>query len=185
MTALKLELSTLSTSYTSLQSTLILLQVQLVDLKRVNNQLQEDNESYMILLREKTLSGQFDLLKHVGGAPNTTDGGYDDDEVMVDDAGSLRSTGRSMLDRVEEEMTEDNDLERCSRPDSRSSNHHGHHDNSTRGYNYEITHDGKGFYLSAQGQGASEMQSSSKKAITAPQWYTGRMSSKPGSHLKD
>ncbi|KAG1843502.1 hypothetical protein C8R48DRAFT_777775 [Suillus tomentosus] len=127
MTALKLELSTLSTSYTSLQSTLILLQVQLVDLKRVNNQLQEDNESYMILLREKTLSGQFDLLKHVGGAPNTTDGGYDDDEVMVDDAGSLRSTGRSVLDRVEEEMTEDNDLERCSRPDSRSSNRHGHH----------------------------------------------------------
>ncbi|KAG1847771.1 hypothetical protein C8R48DRAFT_667607 [Suillus tomentosus] len=127
MTALKLELSTLSTSYTSLQSTLILLQVQLVDLKRVNNQLQEDNESYMILLREKMLSGQFDLLKHVGGAPNTTDGGYDDDEVMVDDAGSLRSTGRSVLDRVEEEMTEDNDLERCSRPDSRSSNRHGHH----------------------------------------------------------
>lgn len=127
MTALKLELSTLSTSYTSLQSTLVLLQVQLVDLKRVNNQLQEDNESYMILLREKTLSGQFDLLKQVGGAPNTTDGGYDDDEVMVDDAGSLRSTGRSVLDRVEEEMTEDNDLEQSFRPDSPSSNRHGRH----------------------------------------------------------
>ncbi|KAG1833918.1 hypothetical protein EV424DRAFT_1364571 [Suillus variegatus] len=127
MTALKLELSTLSTSYTSLQSTLILLQVQLVDLKRVNNQLQEDNESYMILLREKTLSGQFDLLKQVGGAPNTTDGGYDDDEVMVDDAGSLRSTGMSVLDRVEEEMTEDDDLEQRFRPDSPSSNRHGRH----------------------------------------------------------
>ncbi|KAG2121026.1 uncharacterized protein F5147DRAFT_664067 [Suillus discolor] len=127
MTALKLELSTLSTSYTSLQSTLILLQAQLVDLKRVNNQLQEDNESYMILLREKTLSGQFDLLKQVGGAPNTTDGGYDDDEVMVDDAGSLRSTDRSVLDRVEEEMTEDDDLEQGFRSDSPSSNRHGRH----------------------------------------------------------
>ncbi|KAG1757455.1 hypothetical protein EDB19DRAFT_1900977 [Suillus lakei] len=130
MTALKLELSTLSTSYTSLQSTLILLQAQLVDLKRVNNQLQEDNESYMILLREKTLSGQFDLLKQVGGAPNTTDGGYDDDEVMVEDGadvGSLRSTSRSVLDRVEEEMTEDDDLEHHFRADSPSSNRHGRH----------------------------------------------------------
>ncbi|KAG2159976.1 uncharacterized protein EDB93DRAFT_1217307 [Suillus bovinus] len=126
MTALKLELSTLSTSYTSLHSTLILLQAQLVDLKRVNNQLQEDNESYMILLREKTLSGQFDLLKQVGGTPNTTDGGYNDDEVMVDDAGSLRSTGRSLLDRVEEEMTED-DLGQSFRADSPSSNRHGRH----------------------------------------------------------
>lgn len=127
MTALKLELSTLSTSYTSLQSTLILLQAQLVDLKRVNNQLQEENESYMILLREKTLSGQFDLLKQVGGAPNTTDGGYDDDEVIVDDAGSLKSTARSALDRVEEEMTNDDDLEQHFRADSPSSNRHGRH----------------------------------------------------------
>ncbi|KAG1885788.1 hypothetical protein F4604DRAFT_1728140 [Suillus subluteus] len=130
MTALKLELSTLSTSYTSLQSTLVLLQVQLVDLKRVNNQLQEDNESYMILLREKTLSGQFDLLKQVGGAPNTTDGGYDDDEMVADDCadvGSLRSTSRSVLDRVEEEMMEDDDLEQGFRADSPSSNRHGRH----------------------------------------------------------
>lgn len=130
MTALKLELSTLSTSYTSLQSTLVLLQAQLVDLKRVNNQLQEDNESYMILLREKTLSGQFDLLKQVGGAPNTTEGGYDDDEVVIDDCadvGSLRSTSRSVLDRVEEEMTEEDDLEQHFRADSPSSNRHGRH----------------------------------------------------------
>lgn len=60
MTALRLELSTLATSHASLQSTLVLLQTQLADLKRVNNELQEDNESYMILLREKTLSGRFD-----------------------------------------------------------------------------------------------------------------------------
>lgn len=111
MTSLRLELSTLSTSYSSLQSTLILLQSQLVDLKRVNNELQEENESYMILLREKTLSGQFDLLRQVGGGHNS--GGDDDDDDDDDytggtDVGSLRSTARSILDRVEEEASEDN-----------------------------------------------------------------------------
>ncbi|KAF9068108.1 hypothetical protein BDP27DRAFT_1266901 [Rhodocollybia butyracea] len=103
MTALRLELSTLSTSYSSLQSTLVLLQGQLVDLNRVNKQLQEDNESYMILLQERTLSGQFDLLKQVGGG-----GDDDDDESDRGDVGSLRSTGRSTLDRVEEEIPETN-----------------------------------------------------------------------------
>lgn len=109
MTALRLELSTLSTSYSSLQSTLILLQTQLVDLKRVNNQLQEDNEGYMILLREKTLSGQFDLMKQVGGAPSFASGVEDDEDDMTDenDVGSLRSNARSTLDRVEEEEGED------------------------------------------------------------------------------
>ncbi|KIJ68332.1 hypothetical protein HYDPIDRAFT_24621 [Hydnomerulius pinastri MD-312] len=110
MTSLRLELSTLSTSYASLQSTLVLLQTQLVDLKRVNNQLQEENESYMILLREKTLSGQFDLMKQVGGAPSTTSG-FDEEDDDVDgddnDVGSLRSTGRNTLDRVDEEAGED------------------------------------------------------------------------------
>ncbi|KAJ3839800.1 hypothetical protein F5878DRAFT_560097 [Lentinula raphanica] len=99
MTALRLELSTLSTSHSSLQSTCVLLQTQLADLNRVNKQLQEDNESYMILLQERTLSGQFDLLKQVGG-------GSEEDES---DVGSLRSTGRSTLDRVEEETSEIND----------------------------------------------------------------------------
>ena len=109
MTALRLELSTLSTSYGSLQSTLILLQTQLVDLKRVNNQLQEDNESYMILLREKTLSGQFDLMKQVGGAPSSASGMEEDEDDMTDenDVGSMRSNARSTLDRVEEEAGED------------------------------------------------------------------------------
>ena len=110
MTSLKLELSTLSTSYASLQSTLVLLQTQLVDLKRVNNELQEENESYMILLREKTLSGQFDVMRQVGGG--SSNGGDDEEEVddRVDDAdaGSLRSTTRSTLDRVDEELSEDN-----------------------------------------------------------------------------
>ncbi|KAI6044934.1 hypothetical protein EDC04DRAFT_2865442 [Pisolithus marmoratus] len=109
MTALRLELSTLSTSYSSLQSTLLLLQSQLVDLKRVNNQLQEENESYMILLRERTLSGQFDLMRQVGGTLSTTSGFEDDDLTSEGDVGSLRSTGRSALDVVEEIAEEGED----------------------------------------------------------------------------
>lgn len=105
MTSLKLELSTLSTSYSSLQSTLVLLQTQLVDLKRVNHELQEENESYMILLREKTLSGQFDLMRQVGGGSSEDD---DDDGTENTDVRSLHSTTRSTLDRVEEELPEDN-----------------------------------------------------------------------------
>jgi hypothetical protein len=108
MTSLKLELSTLSTSYASLQSTLILLQTQLVDLKRVNHELQEENESYMILLRERTLSGLFDPMKQVGGGSISTDGDDDEEDEArcvpedAGDVGGLRSTSKSTLDKVEE-----------------------------------------------------------------------------------
>ena len=107
MTALRLELSTLSTSYTSLQSTVVLLQTQLADLKRVNNELQEENESYNILLREKTLNGQFDVLKMGGssvGDASDASGGEEDDDGENKDAESFKSrnTGRSTLDRVDE-----------------------------------------------------------------------------------
>lgn len=108
MTSLKLELSTLSTSYSSLQSTLVLLQTQLVDLKRVNHEVQEENESYMILLREKTLSGQFDLMRQVGGGSSDDDDEDYDDGAESVDVGSLRSIGRNTLDRVEEELVETN-----------------------------------------------------------------------------
>lgn len=110
MIALKLELSTLSTSYSSLQQTLVLLQTQLNDLKRVNNELQEENESYNILLRERTLNGQFDVLRMGGGTSiseaSASEAG-DDDEAEGDssrDGESLmsRNTGRSVLDPVEE-----------------------------------------------------------------------------------
>jgi hypothetical protein len=40
MTSLRLELSTLATSHASLQNTMHLLQTELLDLKRVNNELQ-------------------------------------------------------------------------------------------------------------------------------------------------
>lgn len=131
MTSLKLELSTLSTSYSSLQSTLVLLQTQLVDLKRVNHELQEENESYMILLREKTLSGQFDLMRQVGGGSSDENEDDEDDGTENTDVGSLRSTGRSTLDRVEEELLEDSleqELERSLDPrdtDSPTSRHLG------------------------------------------------------------
>ena len=109
MTALKLELSTLSTSYSSLQQTLVLLQTQLNDLKRVNNELQEENESYNILLRERTLNGQFDVLRMGGGtsiseASASETGDEEEAEGDSRDGESLnsRNTGRSVLDPVEE-----------------------------------------------------------------------------------
>jgi hypothetical protein len=107
MTALKLELSTLSTSHASLQNTLALLQTQLVDLKRVNNQLQEENESYNILLREKTLSGQYDLFRQVSGDSPS----FGDEDGQTDDMGDVRSvqsgTRSIQLGTVDEHPYED------------------------------------------------------------------------------
>ena len=123
MTGLRLELSTLSTSYSSLQSTLVLLQTQLIDLKRVNNELQEENESYMILLRERTLSGHYDLRKQVGGDSSDEESEETDDADMDMDDASLRSNARSALERVEEEEHHDQpesleaELERSLQPD--------------------------------------------------------------------
>lgn len=116
MTSLRLELSTLSTSYSSMQSTTVLLQTQLNDLKRVNNELQEENESYMILLRERTLNGQFDVMKSMGVASNSDSEDEEDERSSGGDRGSLRSAGRSTLEKVEEEdhvpETLDQQLER-------------------------------------------------------------------------
>ncbi|KAH9064268.1 hypothetical protein EDB87DRAFT_1600093 [Lactarius vividus] len=107
MTALRLELSTLSTSHASLQSTLVLLQTQLVDLKRVNNQLQEENESYNILLREKTLSGQYDLFRQVNGDCSNS-GDEDDQTDNVADFRSINSGAHSsQLGTVDEHPDEE------------------------------------------------------------------------------
>ncbi|KAF7320439.1 hypothetical protein MKEN_00828800 [Mycena kentingensis (nom. inval.)] len=106
MTGLRLELTTLSTSYASVQNTLLLLQSQLVDLNRVNHELQEENESYMILLREKTLSGQFDVMKQMGSVSDDEDEDEEDEGASIS-RGSLRSTSRSVLDKVDEEDTEE------------------------------------------------------------------------------
>ncbi|KAI1793883.1 hypothetical protein LXA43DRAFT_971543 [Ganoderma leucocontextum] len=105
MTALRLELSTLSVSYNSLQSTLALLQTQLHDLKRVNNELQEENESYNILLREKTLNGQFDVLRMGGTGTEPSDSseaGDDDDNRDAESILSRNTSSRSVLDPVDE-----------------------------------------------------------------------------------
>jgi len=103
MTSLRLELSTLATSHASMQNTLQLLHTELTDLKRVNNELQEENESYNILLREKTLTGRFDLLR---GASGGSDDGDDGDsrlsfaEERDGPPASMRS--KSNLDAVPE-----------------------------------------------------------------------------------
>jgi hypothetical protein len=128
MTALKLELSTLSTSYASLQSTLVLIQTQLVDLKRVNQELQEENESYLILLREKTLNGQFDVVKQVGGTASVSseDDGSDDDihDRKSTDIDSMRSRTRSTLDIVQEEPFDGMDSEALGETSDSDRSHH-------------------------------------------------------------
>ncbi|SCZ98764.1 BZ3500_MvSof-1268-A1-R1_Chr7-1g09264 [Microbotryum saponariae] len=64
--ALQEQLTTLSTAHESLTVTLRTVQHELTDLKRVYQDLQEENESYEILLGEKTLNGEVrdtDLFK--------------------------------------------------------------------------------------------------------------------------
>lgn len=114
MTALRLELSTLSTSYSSLQTTVQHLSSQLLDLKRVNAQLQEENESYNILLRERTLNGQFDILKSAStkqideGSSEGDDEDEEEDEYATEDQSAFPSRSRSPLDPVDE-LAEDMD----------------------------------------------------------------------------
>ncbi|KAF8501895.1 hypothetical protein JB92DRAFT_2975132 [Gautieria morchelliformis] len=107
ITALKLELSTLSTSHTSLQTMVQMLQTELADLKRVNNELQEENESYGLLLMERAMNGTgVEMLREMGGdASSTRSGSYGDERSLTDEAerSSLRSGGRSVLDRVSED----------------------------------------------------------------------------------
>lgn len=108
MTALRMELSTLESSHASMQNTVSLLQHQLSDLKRVNRTLQEDNESYMILLREKTLSGQFNVMR----MGNTSEGSESSSDLDADereedgDQSSMRSGSRSYLGTVSEHPDE-------------------------------------------------------------------------------
>lgn len=102
ITALKLELSTLSTSHASLQTMVQMLQTELADLKRVNNELQEENESYGLLLMERALNGAgVDMLRQIGGQ----DQGSSRAESVNDDSerASIHSNKRSLLDRVPED----------------------------------------------------------------------------------
>lgn len=56
--ALQDQLASLSTAHDSLTATLRTLQTEMADLKRVYQNVQEENESYEILLGEKTLNGE-------------------------------------------------------------------------------------------------------------------------------
>lgn len=110
VTALKMELSTLSTSHTSLQTMVQMLQTELADLKRVNNELQEENESYGLLLMERAMNGTgVEMLRQMGGDESSTRSetfSYGDERSITEEAAersSLRSGGRSMLDRVSED----------------------------------------------------------------------------------
>ena len=109
ITALKLELSTLSTSHTSLQTMVQMLQTELTDLKRVNNELQEENESYGLLLMERAMNGTgVDMLRHMGGDGSSIRSetvSYGDARSIAEEGerSSLRSGARSMLDRVSED----------------------------------------------------------------------------------
>lgn len=110
ITALKLELSTLTTSHASLQTTVQMLQAELAELKRVNNTLQEENESYSLLLMERALNGSgVVMLRRVGGqdeavsrteSPNVV---KDRNLPEETERSSLRSGKRSVLDRVVED----------------------------------------------------------------------------------
>ncbi|KAG8739288.1 hypothetical protein FRC10_005816 [Ceratobasidium sp. 414] len=84
MMALRLELSTLGTSHGSLGQTVKMLQSQLAEMERVNGELQEENEAFTTLLREKTLSGQIDIMRH---GPDD----HNDEEEQESTTGGLES----------------------------------------------------------------------------------------------
>lgn len=112
VTSLRLELSTLSTSYASLSNTVNQMSAQLLDLKRVNNQLQEENESYNILLHEKTLKGHFNIMKSAGtrGVDNGSsdeEGDEEDDYNLEGEHDSLPSRSRTPLEPVDELVEEE------------------------------------------------------------------------------
>ena len=112
VTSLRLELSTLSTSYASLSNTVNQMSNQLLDLKRVNSQLQEENEGYNMLLHERTLTGQFNIMKSAGARgvdEGSGDEEYDDEEGynLDEEQDSLRSRNRTPLEPVDELVEED------------------------------------------------------------------------------
>ncbi|KAF8488134.1 hypothetical protein JB92DRAFT_2836408 [Gautieria morchelliformis] len=71
ITALKLKLSILSMSHASLQRMVQMLQTKLADLKWVNNELQEENNSYGLLLMERAMNG-IEYQKSKNSSPRET-----------------------------------------------------------------------------------------------------------------
>ncbi|EJT99888.1 hypothetical protein DACRYDRAFT_109312 [Dacryopinax primogenitus] len=91
MTMMRLEMDSLSGAFTTLQNTHQILLQEMADLKRVNQQIQEENESYNVLLRERTLAGTFHL-------PGTSP--YSDNVSLDED---VYSKAGSRLDPVSED----------------------------------------------------------------------------------
>ncbi|KZT55504.1 hypothetical protein CALCODRAFT_349987 [Calocera cornea HHB12733] len=91
MTMMRLEMDSLSGAYASLQSTHQMLLQEMADVKRVNQQIQEENESYNVLLRERTLAGTFHLP---GTSPYS-------DSISLDE--DVYSKAGSRLDPVSED----------------------------------------------------------------------------------
>ncbi|KAK4698848.1 hypothetical protein P7C70_g7423, partial [Phenoliferia sp. Uapishka_3] len=113
--ALQDQLVSLTTAHSSLTSTMRTLQVELSELKRVYQDLQEENESYEILLGEKTLNGEVrgtDLfrrsslwMEESGTSPRVLDMVEEDEH---DDEGA---EGEGSDEEEEDEEEEEMDVE--------------------------------------------------------------------------
>ncbi|KAF8898626.1 hypothetical protein BD779DRAFT_1464758 [Infundibulicybe gibba] len=117
MTSLRLELSTLSTSYSSLQNAISGPQTCQ---SRATGRERELYDSP----KGKDFERPIDLMRQVGGGSSDDDDDDEEEEDEHTDVGSLRSTGKSTLDRVDEEDNErsfDQELEQSlERSDSSS-----------------------------------------------------------------
>ncbi|GAA5889770.1 hypothetical protein JCM5296_002337 [Sporobolomyces johnsonii] len=111
--ALRAQLDSLSTAHTSLTTTLRTLQTEMADLKRVYQDLQEENESYEILLGEKTLSGEVtgsDFFRRSftwgeSGAEGPAAGGWSG----VGFEGGLEAVGEEELEDEDDSEEEDSE----------------------------------------------------------------------------
>lgn len=100
--ALQDQLASLTVAHTSLTATGRALQIELSELKRVYHDLQEENESYEVLLGEKTMNGEMgDLfrksLDHGGGGrglESVGEGQETDEEEEDEIERVVRSNGR-------------------------------------------------------------------------------------------
>ncbi|BGP31250.1 hypothetical protein JCM10296v2_003014 [Rhodotorula toruloides] len=105
--ALRAQLDTLSTAHSSLSHTLRALQTEMADLKRVYQDLQEENESYEILLGERTLSGEVSRTELFRKSFQWGESGIEGEEGVVAYSGAFGFAGG--LEAVGEEA-EDGEL---------------------------------------------------------------------------
>lgn len=111
------QLSSLNTAHQSLTTTSRALQVELGDLKRLFSDLQEENESYQLLLGERTLNGTLrgsellrgswasedELLGHNQGLQSVGEDDEGDDEIgdeILDSTARISPTRRKTVARA-------------------------------------------------------------------------------------